>query len=154
MVQPRDTRQRIVDSLDLLTTPVRDAWVATASAESPPRAHLVPLSLAWVDGRLVICTPGSSPTGTNLLATGRAVLTVGSTRDVLHIEARLASHVAVGLAETELAQAFADRADWDPRGDGSGGYEFFVMEPVRMQAWREVDEIPGRTIMRDGRWLA
>lgn len=30
---------------------------------------------------------------------------------------------------------------------------FLVLRPVRVQAWREADEIAGRTLMRDGRWL-
>jgi hypothetical protein len=28
-----------------------------------------------------------------------------------------------------------------------------VLRPERVQAWRESDEIAGRTIMRDGAWL-
>jgi hypothetical protein len=28
-----------------------------------------------------------------------------------------------------------------------------VLRPVRVQAWREVNEIPERTLMRDGTWL-
>jgi hypothetical protein len=30
---------------------------------------------------------------------------------------------------------------------------FFVLRPVRIQAWRESNEIPGRTLMRKGRWV-
>jgi len=26
-------------------------------------------------------------------------------------------------------------------------------DPRRIQAWREVDELPDRELMRDGRWL-
>lgn len=28
-----------------------------------------------------------------------------------------------------------------------------VLRPLRLQAWREVNEIRGRTLMRDGSWL-
>jgi hypothetical protein len=28
-----------------------------------------------------------------------------------------------------------------------------VLRPERIQAWREADEIAGRTLMRDGAWL-
>jgi hypothetical protein len=28
-----------------------------------------------------------------------------------------------------------------------------VPTPRRIQAWREVDELPDRELMRDGRWL-
>jgi hypothetical protein len=30
---------------------------------------------------------------------------------------------------------------------------FLVLRPQRVQAWREVDELPGRTLMRDGAWI-
>jgi hypothetical protein len=50
-----------------------------------------------------------------------------------------------------LGAAYVAQADWDPRG--SAGYVFLVLRPVRVQAWREVNEIPGRTLMRDGAWL-
>ena len=40
---------------------------------------------------------------------------------------------------------------WDPTA--SPGYVFFVLRPRRVQAWREANEISGRTLMRDGRWL-
>ena len=45
----------------------------------------------------------------------------------------------------------AAQADWDPRG--SAGYVYLVLRPDRVQAWREADEIAGRTLMRDGAWL-
>ena len=50
-----------------------------------------------------------------------------------------------------LGEAYAAQADWDPRD--SAGYVFFVLRPVRVQAWREADELAGRTLMRDGAWL-
>jgi len=28
-----------------------------------------------------------------------------------------------------------------------------VLRPLRVQAWREANEIAGRTLMRDGAWL-
>jgi len=30
---------------------------------------------------------------------------------------------------------------------------FLVLRPLRIQAWREVNELPGRTLMRAGAWL-
>ena len=33
------------------------------------------------------------------------------------------------------------------------GYVYVVLAPERIQAWREADEIAGRTLMRGGRWL-
>lgn len=32
-------------------------------------------------------------------------------------------------------------------------YRWFRISPRRIQAWREVNEMPDRELMRDGRWL-
>ena len=47
---------------------------------------------------------------------------------------------------------FAARAGFDPRAPGTP-YRWFRIYPRRIQAWREVDELPDRELMRDGRWL-
>lgn len=132
----------------MLTRPVVDVWVATAAAADSP--HLVPLSLAWVDDRVVIAIESSSATARNLTGSARARLAVGPTRDVVMIDAVLERTVEVA-ADDELAAAYAERADWDPRS--TPGYRFFVLRPDRVQAWREANEIEGRTLMRDGVWL-
>ena len=148
MAQARDRRTRRADTLAMLATPAIDVWVATASAQGGP--HLVPVSLAWVDEHVVIAVQGSSLTARNLTASGEARLAVGPTRDVVMIDAVLEKSVDVA-AEEALAAAYAAQADWDPRG--SNGYVFLVLRPVRVQAWREVNEMPGRELMRDGQWL-
>ncbi|HET6966852.1 MAG TPA: pyridoxamine 5'-phosphate oxidase family protein, partial [Ornithinibacter sp.] len=120
----------------------------TASSTGDP--HLVPLSLAWVGERVVIAVEAGSVTARNLAASGSARLALGPTRDVVMIDARL--EATVDAADSgELGVAYAAQADWDPRR--SDGYVFLVLRPVRLQAWREVNEIPGRTLMRDGTWL-
>ena len=48
----RDPGTRKADTLALLATPAIDVWVATASAAGAP--HLVPVSLAWVEERVVV----------------------------------------------------------------------------------------------------
>ena len=148
MVQARDPATRKVDTLAMLATRAIDVWVATASAAGAP--YLVPLSLAWVDERVVIAVEGSSVTARNLTAAGRARLAVGPSRDVVMIDAVLDRAVDVA-ADDALGAAYVAQADWDPRGDT--GYVFFVLRPVRVQAWREANEIAGRTLMRDGSWL-
>jgi hypothetical protein len=132
----------------MLATPAVDVWVATASDDGAP--HLVPLSLAWIEGRVVVAVPEPSVTARNLTASGTARLAVGPTRDVVMIDATLDRVVAV--ADDDLGAAYATQADWDPRDDT--GYVFLVLRPVRVQAWREADELAGRTLMRDGAWLA
>ena len=132
----------------MLATPAIDVWVATASAAGAP--YLVPVSLAWVDDRVVIAVEGSSVTARNLTASGKARLAVGPTRDVVMIDATLENTVDVG-ADGPLGAAYVAQADWDPRP--SSGYVFLVLRPARVQAWREANEIAGRTLMRDGTWL-
>jgi hypothetical protein len=149
VADPRDRATRKDDTLAMLATPVIDVWVATASSEAAP--YLVPVSLAWVDERVVIALDGSSLTARNLTASGAARLAVGPTRDVVMIDAVLERTVDVD-ADAALGAAYVAQADWDPRR--SPGYVFLVLRPVRVQAWREVNEIAERTLMRDGRWLA
>ncbi len=144
----RDRETRKANTLAMLATPAIDVWVATASTAGAP--HLVPVSLAWVDERVVIAVEGTSVTALNLTASGETRLAVGPTRDLVMIDAVLETAVDVA-ADDALGEAFAAQADWDPRRDA--GYVFFVLRPVRVQAWREADEIPGRTLMRDSVWL-
>jgi hypothetical protein len=129
-------------------TPAIDVGVATASTAGVP--YLVPVSLAWVGERVVIAVEGSSVTARNLIAARAARLGVGPTRDVVMIDAVLEQAVDVA-ADDALGAAYVEQADWDPRG--STGYVLFVLRPVRVQAWREANEIAGRTLMRDGHWL-
>jgi hypothetical protein len=145
---PRDLATRKADALAQLATDAIDVWVATASEAGEP--HLVPVSLAWVDERVVTAVPGSSVTARNLTSSGTARLAVGPTRDVVMIDAVLERAVDVA-ADEALGAAYVAQADWDPRR--SEGYVFLVLRPVRVQAWREVNEMAGRTLMRDGQWL-
>ena len=146
--EARDRETRKADTLAMLATPAIDVWVATASAAGGP--HLVPVSLAWVDERVVIAVEATSVTARNLNASSRARLAVGPTRDVVMIDGVLEKAVDVAT-DDELGAAYVGQADWDPRR--SMGYVFLVLRPVRVQAWREANEIAGRTLMRDGTWL-
>jgi hypothetical protein len=148
VAEPRHRRTRKSDTLAMLATPGIDVWVATASAADAP--YLVPVSLAWVEERVVIAVEQSSITARNLTASGRARLAVGPTRDVVMIDAVLEKSIDVA-ADPALGEAYVRQADWDPRTDAR--YVFLVLRPVRIQAWREANEIPGRALMRDGVWL-
>ena len=145
----RDRATRTTDALALLATPAIDVWVATASASGEP--HLVPVSLLWVDERVVISVEKSSVTARNLAESGQARLAVGPTRDVVMIEAVLERTCDVE-DDDQLWTAYVGQADWDPRR--GSGYVFLVLRPTRVQAWREANEMTGRTLMRDGSWLA
>lgn len=148
MDKPRDRETRKADTLAMLTTPAIDAWVATASGSGAP--HLVPVSLAWIDERVVIAIAATSLTARNLTASGSPRLGLGPTRDVVMIDAVVEKTLDV-TADDALAAAYAAQADWDPRH--AKGYAFFVLRPIQIQAWREANEIAGRTLMRDGGWL-
>jgi len=108
------------------------------------------LSLCWTGERAVVAVAATSVTAVNLAASDGARLAVGPTRDVVMIDALLERAVDVE-DDDALWSAYVQQADWDPR-QGSG-YRFLVLRPVRIQAWREANEIPGRTLMRDGDWL-
>ena len=146
----RPAEQRKADSLVKLAAEAADVWVATASPAG--EAYLVPLSLCWDDDRVVVATERSTRTFVNLEATGRARLAVGPERDVVMLDVVLVSVLDVADAPHGLADAYAAQADWDPR-DAGDGYVYVVLAPERIQAWREANEIAGRTLMRGGRWL-
>lgn len=150
---PRDAARRKADTLIKLSTPGVDVWVATAAADQGSVGpHLVPLSLAWLDDRIVLALESTSRTARNVLRQRQTRLGLGPTRDVVLIDAVLERSVPVEDAPARLADGYAGQADWDPRST-SGGYVYLVLRPVRIQAWREVDELAGRTLMRAGSWL-
>jgi hypothetical protein len=146
--QPRPPAQRKADVLAKLSAPVADAWVSTADGDRP---CLVPLTAAWHGERIVLATDSSTPTARNLTAHGVARLAFGGTRDVVLVDARLDRTLPAGKAGA-VAEAYVEQSDWDPRAAGEA-YVFLVLRPERIQAWREVNEHPGRTVMRDGDWL-
>jgi hypothetical protein len=150
--EPRTREVRKADTLAKLATPEIDVWVASATGSGGgAQPYLVPLSLAWIDERVVIAVESDCRTARNITEHGTARLALGPTRDVVMIDAVLERVVGVDEAPG-IAERYADQADWDPRTAG-GGYVFVVLRPDRIQAWREANEIPGRTLMRAGSWL-
>jgi tRNA-Thr(GGU) m(6)t(6)A37 methyltransferase TsaA len=146
---PRTAQRRKRDALDLLERDI-DAWVASADpGDGTP--YLVPLSFLWDGEHILLATPSSSPTGRNLQATGRVRLGIGPTRDLVLIEATVQAPVAAGEVPDEVGDAFAAKTGFDPRQ--LTGYLYFRLHPQRLQAWREANELEGRDLMRDGRWL-
>ncbi|HEX7472223.1 MAG TPA: pyridoxamine 5'-phosphate oxidase family protein [Candidatus Limnocylindrales bacterium] len=145
----RPPEQRKRDTLDRLEHDV-DAWVATGDREGGI-PYLVPLSFLWDGATVLLATPASSPTGRNLLATGRVRLGIGPTRDVVLIDGTAR---AVGAAEIpdDVGDAFAAKTGFDPRLEPIP-YLYFRIHPRRLQAWREANELKDRDLMRKGRWL-
>lgn len=152
--QPRTREQRKADTLAKLTASAADVWVATAAVDADGNAssYLVPLSLAWIDDRVVLATEADAVTARNITSQGRARLGLGPTRDVVMIDAELEQVHGPDEVPVGLAQRYAAQADWDPR-EPRGQMCFLVLRPQRIQAWREADELPGRTLMCGGAWI-
>ena len=145
----RSREERLVDARALLATAV-DAWVATASPIGVP--HLVPLNVVAIDTDLIVCaTPSTTVTTRNIEATGRARLGLGELRDVVMVDAA-ASTTPWSAAEPRLVERFVSARGWDPLAEPFT-FSMLVLRPVRVQAWRSVEEIVGRELMRDGSWL-
>ena len=99
---------------------------------------------------LLVATPLGSPTGRDLAAARTARLALGHTRDVSMIEG------AVEVLEWTRCRRSGETGS--PCAPGSTRvadhpYRWFQISPRRIQAWREVDELPDRELMRNGRWL-
>ena len=145
---PRSRAERRRDTEGRLAHDV-DCWVASASADGAP--YLVPLSFDWDGGALLVATPTDSPTGGNLAVTRAVRLGLGHTRDVSMIDGEV-EVLEMEALPRERADRFAARTGFDPRGEATQ-YRWFRISPRRIQAWREVNELEGRELMRDGRWL-
>jgi len=137
----RDTEHRLAHDVDL--------WVASASADGAP--YLVPLSFDWDGEALLVATPTDSPTGRNLAATRTVRLGLGHTRDVSMIDGDV-EVLEIEALPREQGDLFAARTGFDPRALTTP-YRWFRIVPRRIQAWREANELEGRELMVDGRWL-
>jgi hypothetical protein len=137
----RDTEHRLTRDVDL--------WVASASADGAP--YLVPLSFDWDGEALLVATPTDSPTGRNLAATRAARLGLGHTRDVSMIDGEV-EVLEIDALPQERGDRFVAPTGFDPRAEDTP-YRWFRISLRRIQAWREVNELPDRELMRDGRWL-
>jgi hypothetical protein len=139
-VRKQDTLRRLEEDVDI--------WVATASTDGTP--YLMPLSFLWDDKTILLSTAGTNPTARNLRANPTLHLTLGHTRDVIHIEATTRT-VQPGELSAAEGDAFAEKAGFDPRP--LDGYLYFRVTPTKIQAWREVNELKDRVLLRAGTWL-
>lgn len=143
-IQARTLAQRREAALEQLRSNT-NLWLATASDGRGP--HLIPVSYWWDGARLVTATFQGSRTLKNVLAQPKIRAAIGSTGDVLMIDARAA--VVADIDET-AAEAYA-RASGVPRS--APGFTYVHLVPERMQVWRGQAEFSGRTVMRAGEWL-
>lgn len=145
---PRSPEQRKREALARLDRDI-DVWVATADDGGEP--CLVPLAFWW-DGEAVwLATRDTNPTGRNLAASGKVRLSFGHTRDVVLVQGTARMLTREELPEG-VGDAFTAKDGWDPRKSHSS-YVWFRVAPELLQAWGTVSEMPGRTLMRGGKWL-
>lgn len=145
----RSIAQRKADILTRLENEI-DAWVASSDQHGGP-PYLIPLSFLWTGGTLLFATGETTVTGRNLDTTGQVRIALDRTRDVVLIEGT-AESLPLDAVPAATADAYAAKAGWEPREDPQNRY--YRVRPVRIRAWREVNENPDATVMRDGRWLA
>jgi len=145
MAEARSKSERLADTRRRLDSDA-DAWLASTSADKP---WLVPLSFLWHEGDLVFATDASTPTGENVGLIPRVRVALGHTRDVVIVEgeATLAPSTDLTAEEVRLYQL---KHNSDPRAWADS---IVRVTPVRIQAWREENELAGRLLMRDEIWL-
>jgi len=142
--------ERKADALAKLTASDTNVWVASSSPTGD--VHLVPVSHTWNGHQIVLATEPGSRTVANVTTNPRVSLALGDTRDVVMIDAVLAETVPKSTAPAALAEGYAAQAGWDPQTDGD--YVYLVFGPERIEVWREAEDLAGRTVMRNGAWVA
>jgi len=122
-------------------------WLATASDGRGP--HLIPVSYWWDGARLLTATFENSRTLRNVQAQPKVRASIGSTGDVLMIDATAIIVAAADISET--AAAGYAQASGVPRS--APGFRYVQLVPDRIQVWKGPAEFSGRTVMRAGAWL-
>ena len=148
MTELRSTAQRKTDVLAMLERNDH-AWLATAAASVP---HVIVTQVIWDGESIVIATRQSSRTARNLDEGQTARLAFGNSDDAVIVDVELAVSLPAGDAG-DAGTTFKRAAGWDPAEEGPD-WRYFVLHPVRIQAYRGYGEITGRDVMKGGRWLA
>jgi general stress protein 26 len=147
----RSPEERKADALAKLEAVDANVWIASSTPTGA--VHLVPVSHTWNGSHIVLATEPRSRTVNNVTSNPRVRLALGDTRDVVIIDAVLAETVPKSNAPAALARGYASQAGWDPQTD-SGDYVYLIFGPHRIEVWREGEDLSGRTVMRDGSWVA
>jgi len=126
-----------------------DLWLATASSSGRP--HIIAVSAWWDGTSVVIATTGGSRSARNLEAARSGRLAAGTPADAILVDVTSLPGIPVEQ-DPDLAAGFAGAVGWNPAEVGPG-WMFFRLRPLRIQAYRGYDELAGRDVMRDSRWL-
>lgn len=146
MTAPRPLDDRIAAAQRRLTDS-HQLWLASGGSDGP---HMIPVAFVWDTGQVVTATGERSRTVSNLRETGRARLGLGTTDDVVMIDANLDAFVTVPKMPSLVADRFA-AVSHDPRQ--IPGYTYIRLRPQRVQVWNGYHEFGGRTAMLDNQWL-
>jgi general stress protein 26 len=122
-------------------------WLATASDGRGP--HLIPVSYWWNGTRLLTATFEGSRTLRNVRAQPKVRASIGSTGDVLMIDATAAIMAAADI-DSAAADGYAQASGVPP---STPGFTYVELVPERMQVWKGPEEFSGRTVMRACGWL-
>jgi hypothetical protein len=145
-VRARTLSERCAAALEHLRSN-SNLWLATASDGRGP--YLIPVSYWWDGARLLTATFENSRTLRNIRAQPKVRASIGSTGDVLMIDAT-AAIVADADVDATAAEGYA-QASGVPRS--APGFAYVQLAPRRMQVWKGPAELSGRTVMRGGVWL-
>ena len=107
---------------------------------------------AWDGESIVVATRESSRTARNLDEKQAARLAFGTSDDAVLVDVELAASLPTS-GGGDAGATFREAARWDPAEQGPD-WRYYVLRPVRIQAYRGYGEIHGRDVMRDGDWLA
>ena len=143
---PRGLSERREAALERLASGSQ-IWLATGS--DGRGAHLIPVAYVWTGDALVTATFERSVTTANLQANPQARIAVGTTADVVMIDAT-ARLTPVAEIDPTAADGYA-QVSRDPRT--VSGFVYIRLTPQRVQVWKGVHEFSGRTVMLDGEWL-
>lgn len=144
----RSAAERVADTTRRLECD-DNVWLSTASTDGV--AHLVPLSLAWIDGEVVLATPAATPTARNAAATGRARAALDDAADVVVLDGQIDVE-PLDAADPGLVDRLVDRVGWDPRTEAAD-WVVLRLRPRRVFAWQTEPELDGRQIMKRGEWV-
>lgn len=144
--RPRKHSERIAAARERLHEEFQ-LWLSTSGAKGP---HLIPLAFVDDGNGILIATGEHSVTTRNLKANRRARFAVGTTTDVLMVDAVLGRVISVEEIEPSLADRYA-AVSHDPRT--FPGYSYLRLLPQRVQVWNGFHEFAGRTVMLNGEWL-
>jgi hypothetical protein len=81
-----------------------------------------------------------------------ARLALGSPADAITADVEVVESQPADSASRNVAEGFKKAVGWDP-GEVGPGWIYLRLAPSRIKALRGYDELEGRVVMRNSRWL-